>query len=77
MLRQISDAVVALTRKHGGVLWGEHGKGVRSEYVPEFFGDLYPCLQDIKEAFDRTTASTRARSPRRPPRHCSRSTKYL
>ncbi|ULJ75589.1 FAD-binding and (Fe-S)-binding domain-containing protein [Rhizobium gallicum] len=52
LLRHISDAVVALTRKHGGVLWGEHGKGVRSEYVPEFFGDLYPCLQDIKRAFD-------------------------
>lgn len=52
MVREISDAVVALTRKHGGVLWGEHGKGVRSEYVPEFFGDLYPSLQDIKRAFD-------------------------
>ncbi len=52
MVREISDAVVALTRKHGGVLWGEHGKGVRSEYVPDFFGDLYPCLQDIKQAFD-------------------------
>jgi len=52
MVREISDAVVALTRKHGGVLWGEHGKGVRSEYVPEFFGDLYPSLQEIKRAFD-------------------------
>ncbi|MCR6497537.1 FAD-binding oxidoreductase [Shinella sp. CPCC 101442] len=52
LVRRISDAVVALTRKHGGVLWGEHGKGVRSEYVPEFFGPLYPCLQDIKTAFD-------------------------
>jgi FAD/FMN-containing dehydrogenase/Fe-S oxidoreductase len=52
MVRRISDAVVALTRKYGGVLWGEHGKGIRSEYVPEFFGDLYPCLQEIKHAFD-------------------------
>lgn len=52
LVRDISDAVVALTRKYGGVLWGEHGKGVRSEYVPEFFGDLYPCLQEIKRAFD-------------------------
>ena len=52
LVRKISDAVVALTRKYGGVLWGEHGKGVRSEYVPEFFGPLYPCLQDIKRAFD-------------------------
>lgn len=52
LVRDISDAVVALTRKYGGVLWGEHGKGVRSEYVPDYFGDLYPCLQDIKRAFD-------------------------
>lgn len=52
LVREISDAVVVLTRKYGGVLWGEHGKGVRSEYVPEFFGDLYPCLQEIKRAFD-------------------------
>lgn len=52
LLRTITDAVVALTRKYGGVLWGEHGKGVRSEYVPEFFGELYPSLQEIKRAFD-------------------------
>ncbi|WOC15729.1 FAD-binding and (Fe-S)-binding domain-containing protein [Pseudochrobactrum sp. MP213Fo] len=52
MVRRISDAVVALTLKYGGVLWGEHGKGVRSEYVPAFFGALYPQLQRIKAAFD-------------------------
>lgn len=52
LIRRISDRVVALTRKYGGVLWGEHGKGIRSEYVPEFFGDLYPSLQEIKRAFD-------------------------
>ena len=52
LVRRISDAVVALTRKYGGVLWGEHGKGVRSEYVPEFFGPLYPRLQEIKQVFD-------------------------
>lgn len=52
LIREITDEVVALTRKHGGVLWGEHGKGVRSEYAPAFFGPLYPCLQRIKAAFD-------------------------
>ncbi|WP_313530739.1 FAD-binding and (Fe-S)-binding domain-containing protein [Shinella sp.] len=52
LVRRISDSVVALTRKYGGVLWGEHGKGVRSEYVPAFFGPLYPRLQEIKAAFD-------------------------
>lgn len=52
LVRAITDGVVALTRKYHGLLWGEHGKGVRSEYAPEFFGPLYPCLQQIKAAFD-------------------------
>lgn len=52
LIRPISDAVAALTQKYGGLLWGEHGKGVRSEYVPAFFGALYPALQRIKAAFD-------------------------
>jgi len=51
-IRAITDAVVALTRKYGGVLWGEHGKGLRSEYAPAFFGPLYARLQDIKAVFD-------------------------
>lgn len=52
LLRQITDEVVQLTRKYKGLLWGEHGKGMRSEYAPEFFGDLYPELQHIKGVFD-------------------------
>ncbi|QEL22996.1 FAD-binding oxidoreductase [Bosea sp. F3-2] len=52
LIRRISDAVFALTRKYDGVLWGEHGKGLRSEYVPEMFGPLYPTLQRLKAAFD-------------------------
>lgn len=48
----ISDAVTVLTTKYGGLLWGEHGKGVRSEYVPEYFGPLYPALQRLKAALD-------------------------
>lgn len=52
LIRPISDAVAALTMKYGGLLWGEHGKGVRSEYVPEYFGPLYPALQRLKAAFD-------------------------
>jgi len=51
-VRHITDKVVNLTRKYHGLLWGEHGKGVRSEYAPEFFGDLYPVLQLIKAHFD-------------------------
>ena len=52
MLREISDAVAALTQRYHGVLWGEHGKGLRSEYAPAFLGPLYPCLQQIKMVFD-------------------------
>jgi Fe-S oxidoreductase len=48
----VSDAVAGLTHKYGGLLWGEHGKGVRSEYAPKFFGPLYPALQQLKAAFD-------------------------
>ncbi len=51
-IRPISDAVAALTQRYGGLLWGEHGKGVRSEYAPAFFGELYPSLQALKAAFD-------------------------
>ncbi|MBR9866487.1 MAG: FAD-binding oxidoreductase [Oceanospirillales bacterium] len=52
LVRVISDGVVALTQKYHGLIWGEHGKGVRSEYAPAFFGELYPQLQIIKGAFD-------------------------
>ncbi len=52
MVRTITDEVVTLTHKYGGLLWGEHGKGVRSEYAPKFFGELYPQIQRIKHAFD-------------------------
>lgn len=36
-IKPITDQVAALVHKHGGVLWGEHGKGLRSEYAPQFF----------------------------------------
>ena len=43
LMKQISDRVVALTAKYGGLLWGEHGKGFRAEYSPEFFGETRSC----------------------------------
>jgi FAD/FMN-containing dehydrogenase/Fe-S oxidoreductase len=52
LIRSVSDEVAALTQKYGGLLWGEHGKGVRSEYAPRFFGELYTSLQRVKAAFD-------------------------
>ncbi len=52
LIREITDEVVRLTQKYKGLLWGEHGKGVRSEYAPAFFGELYPQLQRIKATCD-------------------------
>ncbi|WP_111413746.1 D-2-hydroxyglutarate dehydrogenase YdiJ [Billgrantia lactosivorans] len=52
LIREVSDEVAELTHQYGGLLWGEHGKGVRSEYAPRFFGELYPSLQRVKAAFD-------------------------
>ncbi|WP_311948545.1 D-2-hydroxyglutarate dehydrogenase YdiJ [Halomonas piscis] len=52
LIREISDEVAALTQRYHGLLWGEHGKGIRSEYAPRFFGELYPSLQRVKAAFD-------------------------
>lgn len=53
LVNTISDQVVALVAKYGGLMWGEHGKGYRSEYAPEFFGaELYAEIRKIKSAFD-------------------------
>ncbi|RUO77593.1 FAD-binding and (Fe-S)-binding domain-containing protein [Idiomarina seosinensis] len=53
LLREVSDKVAALTAKYGGLMWGEHGKGYRSEYAPEFFGEeLFTELRKIKTAVD-------------------------
>lgn len=36
LMKQISDDIVALTAKYGGLLWGEHGKGFRHSTVRLF-----------------------------------------
>jgi FAD/FMN-containing dehydrogenase/Fe-S oxidoreductase len=52
-IRRITDKVTEIVTRHGGLLWGEHGKGFRSELVPHHFGPvLYPELQRIKALFD-------------------------
>ena len=50
--RRISDKVCDLVHEFGGVIWGEHGKGMRSEYSPRFFGPLFEDLRRIKSVFD-------------------------
>ena len=52
-LRVISDAVQALVQKYQGVMWGEHGKGFRSEYTEETIGaELFHDMRRIKTWFD-------------------------
>ncbi|SES95724.1 D-2-hydroxyglutarate dehydrogenase YdiJ [Thorsellia anophelis] len=53
LLNEITEEVVKLTQKYGGLLWGEHGKGYRAQFSPDFFGmELYTELRRIKAAFD-------------------------
>ncbi|RTR38070.1 FAD-binding oxidoreductase [Shewanella canadensis] len=53
LLKTVSDQVAELTLKYGGLMWGEHGKGVRGEYGPSVFGEeLYGVLEEVKGLFD-------------------------
>lgn len=53
LFKQISDQVAELTRKYGGLIWGEHGKGMRSHYGEKFFTpELWQELRYIKFLFD-------------------------
>lgn len=53
LIRELSYKVVNLVCKYGRVIWGEHGKGFRSEYTSLFFGEeLYQDLRKIKAVFD-------------------------
>ncbi len=52
-IRPITEKVIQLLNKYNGILWGEHGKGYRGEFVPAVFGSvLYPVLCQIKQLFD-------------------------
>ena len=53
LFKHISDEVAELTAKYGGLLWGEHGKGMRSHYGEKFFTpELWHELRYIKTLFD-------------------------
>ncbi|WP_240722657.1 FAD-binding and (Fe-S)-binding domain-containing protein [Poseidonocella sp. HB161398] len=52
-LAAVSDEIFALVNRHGGIFWGEHGKGVRGAYLEEWIGaEAYRALQGVKAAFD-------------------------
>jgi FAD/FMN-containing dehydrogenase/Fe-S oxidoreductase len=49
----ISDQVYALVKSHGGLLWGEHGKGIRGQYSEDYLGpELHHLMRQIKTLFD-------------------------
>jgi len=53
LLRSLTEEVVELVRSYGGVLWGEHGKGFRSEFGSQIFGDgIWKQMCAIKTSFD-------------------------
>lgn len=53
LLENISDEVYALVKRYGGIFWGEHGKGVRGQYLQDFVGDKpYQAFKDIKKILD-------------------------
>lgn len=57
LLRKISDQVAQLTAKFGGLMWGEHGKGYRSEYAPTFsVRNSIPKFRKLKRLLILTTA---------------------
>ncbi|MFI3246302.1 MAG: FAD-binding and (Fe-S)-binding domain-containing protein, partial [Ferrimonas sp.] len=52
LLYRLSDEVAELTQRYGGLMWGEHGRGIRSKYGPDVFGELFVALRQIKSWFD-------------------------
>jgi FAD/FMN-containing dehydrogenase/Fe-S oxidoreductase len=49
----LAKEVAELVKKHGGILWGEHGKGLRSQFTELYFGSiLFQELKKIKKAID-------------------------
>ncbi len=53
MVRTVTDRVVELVAHHGGVLWGEHGRGFRGDVVEAFLPPTtIDLMRRVKTAFD-------------------------
>lgn len=51
--KTISDTVFETVTRHGGIFWGEHGKGIRGDYLEAFVGpEAFAAFERIKLAFD-------------------------
>ncbi len=54
-VKEITDDVVALLARHGGILWGEHGRGFRGQYASDFLPDrTLQIMRALKTVFDPT-----------------------
>ena len=52
-LEPIAKEVYALARSLGATFSGEHGDGMlRSRYLPDLFGPLYPVFEELKKIMD-------------------------
>ena len=52
-MQEVAEYTNDLVREHKGTLSGEHGDGLlRTPFLPEFFGPVYPLFQEIKSLFD-------------------------
>lgn len=53
LVRTITDAVVQVVKNHGGVLWGEHGQGLRGDVASEFLApETISMMRQVKTIFD-------------------------
>lgn len=53
LVRTITDRVVDVVGAHGGVLWGEHGRGFRGDPVERFLSaDTIELMRRVKTVFD-------------------------
>ncbi|MDG2111180.1 MAG: FAD-binding and (Fe-S)-binding domain-containing protein, partial [Actinomycetota bacterium] len=53
LVRAITDSVVDVVARHGGVLWGEHGRGYRGESVETYLSaETIEVMRRVKTAFD-------------------------
>jgi FAD/FMN-containing dehydrogenase/Fe-S oxidoreductase len=53
LVRSITDRVVDIVARHGGVLWGEHGRGFRGESVEAYLSpETIELMRAVKSAFD-------------------------
>ncbi len=55
LVRDITDKVVEVVKEHKGVLWGEHGRGLRGDVAAEFLtAETIAVMREIKAIFDPT-----------------------